>query len=229
MSETQQQMQPNEPNARTETGELKDLQSTTPETKPETTQETKPETKAEEGKTLVTEKKEVAKPGAPEKYGDFKAPEGFEIDKDAMADALPVFKKLGLNQDQAQELVDFYAKTSQKAADAPVKFWQDQQQKWRDEVMADPEIGGKIDQVKATVAKAIDGLGDTKLANDFREAMDFTGAGNNPAFIRAFYKLAQKVTEGTLVSGGGPSKAGQAAPGTGPRSVASALYPNLPE
>lgn len=234
MSETYQPTQPNEPGARTETGELKPV--TTPTETPETPKapaqpEPKPEAKIEEGKTLLSgkEAKTGAPAGAPEQYADFKAPENYELDKEAVAEATPIFKELGLNQDQAQRLVDLYAKTSQRAADAPVKFWQDQQQKWRDEVQADPELGGRLDQVKTTVARAIDGLGDQKLANDFREAMDYTGAGNNPAFIRAFYRLAQKVTEGSSVPGSGPSPMGQRAPGAGPRSVASALYPNLPE
>ena len=178
--------------------------------------------------SLLNEKPKAAAEGAPEKYEDFKAPEGFEIDKEALADALPVFKDLGLSQAAAQKLVDFYATVSQKAADAPVKLWQETQQKWIEEVKADPEIGGKLDQVKATVSRAIDGLGDPKLANDFRAAMDYTGAGNNPAFIRAFYRLAEKVSEGGNVVGNRPSPLGQVAPGAAPKSAAHTLFPNLP-
>lgn len=198
---------------------------------PEKKQE--PEAKADDkDKSLLNEDakdKKAAPSGAPEAYTDFTAPEGFEIDKDAIANALPLFKELNLPQSAAQKLVDFYAKTSQEAANAPIKFWQDQQTKWRDEIKADPEIGGKLDQVKATTSRMLDSLGDPKLVADFREAMDFTGAGNNPAFIRAFYKLASKLTEGTPVHGAKPSAEGQKAPGTGPKSVASAMYPNLPE
>lgn len=139
-----------------------------------------------------------------------------------MTEASGLFKELGLPQAGAQRLVDLYAKISQSAADAPLQLLQDQQTKWRDEIKADPEIGGKLDQVRATVSKAIDGLGDAKLAQAFREAMDFTGAGNNPAFIRAFYKLAQKVTEGSHVSGNPPNAAKK------PQSAAQAMYPGLP-
>ena len=230
---------PNTTEARTETGEIKDATaiSTTPETTPapEPKVETKPdaapapEAKTED-KSLLNQKDEKAAakaaPGAPEKYADFKAPEGFEIDKATLESALPVFKELGLGQDQAQKLVDFYATVSQKAADAPFQLWKETQQKWVDEIKADPEIGGKLDQVKATVSKAIDGLGDPKLANDFRAAMDYTGAGNNPAFIRAFYKLASKLSEGGTVIGGGP--VGQVEPGKGQQSAAHRLFPNLP-
>lgn len=235
MSDTSQPTQPNEPEARTPTGELKDQQ--TPPTKTEGTQPdpsktTPTDTKADDkDKSLLNQgdKKPEDKPAAPETYADFKAPEGFEIDKDAIAEALPIFKELGLTQDQAQSLVDFYAKTSQKAANAPVDYWKAQQETWRNEIKADPVIGGRLDQVRAETSRMVDSVGEPKLAADFREAMDLTGAGNNPAFIRFFHAMAKKFGEGTLVSGSGPTKQGQAAPGAAPKSVASALYPNLPE
>ena len=65
------------------------------------------------------------------------------------------------------------------------------------------------------------------LAAEFRKAMDVTGAGNNPAFIRAFYKLAQKVTEGHIVTNGKPSPLGQTAPDAAPKSASGTFYPNL--
>lgn len=172
--------------------------------------------------TLLTEPEKPA--GAPEAYKDFTVPEGFELDKTMAKEAGDLFKTMNLDQSQAQKLVDFYASKSQEAAQAPYKLWHDTQEAWRNEVKADPEIGGKLDQVKSTISKAIDGLGDAKLAAGFREAMDFTGAGNNPAFIRAFYRLAQKVTEGTNVPAGGPAQV--TPPGQRP-SAAEALYPNL--
>lgn len=209
--------------------------TTDPSGTPDTTTKDSPSKTSSDGdgSTLLTEgtKKpdEVAK--APDKYSDFKPPahwneQGWELDKDLIANAVPLFKDLNLSQDQAQRLIDFYTKVSEDEYTKSSTTVREQTEKWVSEVKADPEIGGKLDQVKATVSKAIDGLGDPKLASDFREAMDFTGAGNNPAFIRAFYKLAQKVTEGTIVSGGRPSPV--RAPADGPRSAAKALYPNLP-
>lgn len=177
---------------------------------------------AKDGKSLLNEgTKPAADVAAPEAYADFTLPDGFEANDEIMTEAKTVFKDLNLPQASAQRLVDMYAKVSQTAAEAPFKLWQDTQADWVSKVKADPEIGGKLDQVKATISKAIDGLGDSKLASDFREAMDYTGAGNNPAFIRAFYRLASKITEGSHVSG---APGGQTAK---PRSAASAMYPNL--
>jgi hypothetical protein len=177
--------------------------------------------------SLLNKDEPKAPAGAPEKYEDFKVPEGFELDEKVAAEIAPIFKDLGLNQAQAQRLVDFYTAKTQESADAPMKLWRETQDRWVNEIKADPEIGGKLDQVKVTVSRAIDSLGDPKLASEFKEAMDYTGAGNNPAFIKAFYKLAQRVTEGTPVAGGKPSSLGQVNPSAPPKSAAARLYPNL--
>ena len=89
-------------------------------------------------------------------------------------------------------------------------------------------MGPKLDSVLDTISKAINGLGDAKLATDFRSAMDYTGAGNNPVVIKALWKLAAQVTEGSHVAGLNPAAAGQQRPGAGPPTTAKALYPNLP-
>lgn len=183
------------------------------------------ESKPTEGEpSLVNaEAKPVAKPeGAPEKYAAFTLPEGYEANEPVLTEATGIFKDLGLSQGQAQKLVDFYSKVSADAADAGVKLWQDTQSAWRDEVKADPVIGGqKLGPVMATINKAISTIGNAKLISEFREAMNITGAGNNPAFIRAFHSLAQKLVEGGPVSGRPESS--QKPPAT----AGAALYPNL--
>lgn len=239
----------NDAAARTATGELKDQSGQTTQTsttkdagseKDPTQDKTAQEGKKDgddvsflndkEGKTddkEAKEGKEGAKTGAPEKYEAFKLPEGFEANEEVMTEASGVFKELGLPQEGAQKLVDLYAKQAQAAANAPVEYWQKMQKDWVAEIKADKDLGGKLPEVRSTISKAIDTLG--PLAAPFREAMDLTGAGNNPAFVRALYKLAQSLTEGAHVSGGGPSVAGQTEPGKSTRpSAASALYPNLP-
>jgi hypothetical protein len=226
----------NEEAARTETGELKDQgaqpgTTTTPETTKPTQEATKPE-KAEDKKSIVNEgapKAEKAAEGAPKEYTAFKVPDGFEMPEETSKEVNAMFKDMNLSQEAGQKLIDYYAKQSQQAAEAPIKFWMETQEKWQNEVRLDPEIGPKLNDVRTTISKAIDGMGNPKLASDFRDAMDYTGAGNNLAFIKAFYRLAQQVTEGTHVAGAGPSKFGQAAPGTGERpSLAHSLYPKLP-
>lgn len=206
--------------------------SSTSKTTEQETDKFKEKTEDKSEKTLLNqdekkdgEKKEEAKPGAPEKY-EFKAPEGFTLDEKAVEDASKVFKELGLPQEGAQKLIDLYIAKSNEAAQAPYDLWKETQENWVKEIKADPEIGGKLDQVRSTTAKAIDSLG-PKLAEQFREAMEFTGAGNNPAFVKAFYNLAQRVTEGGHVSGSGPTKQSQSTTGNAVPSAAEAIYPHL--
>lgn len=187
-----------------------------------TNQPTSATPKEGEPALVNAETKPEAKPeGAPEKYAAFTLPEGATANESVITEASGIFKELGLSQAQAQRLVDFYSKDSLKAADAGVKLWQDTQQTWRDEVKNSPDIGGaKLGPVMATINKAINTIGDAKLIDGFREAMNITGAGNNPAFIRAFYAMAQKLTEGGPVSGS-PTAAKPQLTG------AAAMYPNL--
>src|SRR6266403_750438 len=106
----------NSPEARTGDGTLKDqtppTETTTPtppEKKPEggsfltqtplEKKEGEPDPKAKEGdgKAPEGDKKPDAE-GAPEKYADFKVPEGFKFDEKALLEATTAFKELGLSQ-----------------------------------------------------------------------------------------------------------------------------------
>lgn len=170
---------------------------------------------------------------APDAYADFKAPEGFEIDKDAVAKVAPIFKELGLNQEGAQKLVSAYAEISQAAANSLMESSANKQKEWATQIKSDPEIGGnKLAQTKATISQALDSILSKADAKAFREAMDYTGAGNHPAFARGLFKLASLLTEAPSrdhVNGNGPTKEGTRAPGTSERpSTAKAIYPNLP-
>ncbi len=199
-----------------------------------TTTEVKPEAKPtilnDDGTPKVEAKPEVkpeAKPTAPEKY-EFTAPEGFELREEAIAKATPIFKELGLTNEQAQKLVTLQSEFAKEAAEAPYAAYDAMRQEWQGKVKADPEIGGILPKVKETIGRALDSIGSPELVAEFKSAMDLTGAGDHPAFVKAFYKLAQAVTEGKHVSGSGPSPHGQSPSGKTERpSAASAMYPNL--
>lgn len=178
--------------------------------------------------TILNEKEPVAPQGAPEKYEDFKVPEGHTLDEAVATEFTTLAKDMNLSQSQAQSLVDFYVAKTQEAFSAPFDTYKRMQEEWVEQVKSHPEIRGKLDQVKSTIAGALDGLGDAALATDFRRAMDLTGAGNHPAFVRVLYKLAQAVTEGSGVKGTGPSPHGQNQGQAARPSIANALYPNLP-
>jgi hypothetical protein len=227
--------------ARTSDGTIADqgtVQSnaqTTTEQKTETTpQKTE---QSNDGKSILNQKaegerkEEPAAKGAPEKYEDFKVPDGIKLDPAVIAKAAPIFKELGLPQEGAQKLVDMYRELSAEAAAAPYKAYQDTVAGWLKEAQDHPDLRGKLgpgQEVNVRIGKLMDSLPDQKLASDFRSVMDITGAGNNPAFIRVMDYVAKQLTEGTHVAGNGPGPGGQSAPGSASRpSAAAAIWPGL--
>lgn len=225
--------------ARTTDGTLKDQVSTTttepasppPTEKPPSADSstTKPSSEPSTKPSLLNEgeKPPADKPVAPEAYKDFKAPEGFEFNKEKVAEASAIFKGLGLTQDQSQQLMDLYGKAMVESEKSALDLWSKTQTDWRKEVM-DSDLGGQIDQVKATISKGLDVLGDPKLVAAFKQTMDLTGAGNNINFVRVFHNMAKLLTEGGAASASRPSAAGMPAGEQRPRSAAQAMYPNLP-
>ncbi len=195
----------NSPEARTMTGEIKD-QSLSAQTTP-------PTPKA---------------PAAPESY-TFTAPEGAKLDDAIVADATPVFKELGLTQDQAQTLVNWYAKQASSQSKAIETAVANMRAEWVSQIKADPEIGSKLNShVIPEIGRLKDQL-EPGLRREFEAAMNLTGAGDHPAFIKAFYALAQRVNEGTHVTGLNPSPNGQSSSGVVRRpSAAAAMFPGLP-
>jgi len=238
MSEAQQPTVVQSPEGveRTPTGEIVDQTGKTEATTSTTPEPVKTEAETDTTKTTEPGKTEPAKgdksllndkdaAGAPEKYADFKVPDGYELDKAVAEKISPMFKEMNLSQDQAQKLVDFYVAETKESQERPFKAYTDLRKEWRDSVASGP-LGDKLSDVKVTVSRVIDSL-PADVAKGFREAMDLTGAGDNPFFIQAIYAWAQKLAPGTHVPAGGVSKFANAVDGK-PRSAGSALYPNLP-
>lgn len=224
---------PNDPAARSPTGEILEPS----QIKPSTT-ETTPKLNADgTPASTSTPPDQTAKPAdgkAPDAY-DFKAPEGYTVDSKLVDEVTPIFKEMGLNQDQAQKLFDVHTKALIDAAKAPTTAYETMRTDWQAKVKADPDLakatnGDKtgLDAVKLDIGRALNAIGDAALVTEFKSAMDLTGAGDHPAFVKALWKLSQHITEGKHVAGGNPSPHGQRAPGTTDKpSPAAALYPNL--
>lgn len=203
----------------------------TPEPKPtpDGTPEPKPEPKLNADGSPVTPEPKPDAPVVPEAYADFKAPDNYTIDPKTIEAATPIFKELGLTQDQAQKLVTFHTEQLLAAAKGPQDAYAATRTEWQTKTQADTEMKSYgFDKVKTDIGRALDSLGAPDLVKDFKAAMDITGAGDHPAFVKAMWKLSQFVGEGKHVSGAGPSRAGQIAPGKSEKpDLAHALYPNL--
>jgi hypothetical protein len=211
-------------------------ETTTPTTQPTPdgntllTQE-QPNAPAKTEPTKADDAKDAKAPAAaPEKYEDYKVPEGFDLDPAVKAEADAIFKGMNLSQAQAQTLVDFYTAKTLESSQQPYQAWKAMTDTWRDEAANHPDLKGKLgpgQEVNLRIARALESLGDRQLTNDFRALMDLTGAGNNQAFIRVINALASRAVEGTAVNGRGPAEV--AVPGAATRpSPAQALYPHLP-
>lgn len=147
--------------------------------------------------------------GPPEAY-ELTAPEGMTLDTETLAEADPVFRELGLNNEQAQQLVPIAAKFGERiaaqAADAAntaiLNEVTAQRKAWVADAKADPEIGGaNWDATTELSAKALDALGYTK-GSPFRNFLSESGLGNHPEMIRAFRKVGEIVSEdGDFVRG----------------------------
>lgn len=129
---------------------------------------------------------------------------------------------------RAQALLDLYGKALTKASETGSQAWNDLQAKWEVDAKADPVIGGaNLDPALANISKLIDqystgpdGKADPAFASQFRDALDLTGAGNNPAVIRFLSTVAKAlVKEGTPVQPGSP--------GNSERTAAQILYPDM--
>jgi hypothetical protein len=159
----------------------------------------------DEGEAQSEEKPETR---APEEYADFALPEGITMDEAQIAEFRSFAKEHDLTQEQAQKVLEFGAAKVRERAEAPYKLWSETQRKWQAEVKADPEIGGaKFEQsIKDAGLVFVPGegnpfVGSAEEAKTLREALDATGAGNNPAVVKLFVKMGRLLAEPAPFSG----------------------------
>jgi hypothetical protein len=154
----------------------------------------------------------------PVEYKDLKVPEGIQADSPTLTAFTETAGKLGISQSAAEALIAQFGPEMAKAATGPYKAWAETQNAWVATVKADPEIGGdNFTRMTSTIAKVLD---DPRFADPgTREALNLTGAGNNPALIRTLYRMAQALTEGEHVAGNPPRQT---------KSTAELLYPTHP-
>lgn len=164
-------------------------------------------------------------PVVPEKYADFKLPDGVKLDDATLKMATDTFKELGLTQEGAQKLVDIYAKNGLEAAQAPFKAWADLQKTWLADI--GDRFGSRADAVRTDITKAIGTL-PPSLSRAFTAALDLTGAGSHPDVVEALHILLKPHVEGGSVREGNISPQANKAPGEPSKpSPAEAMYPHL--
>ena len=182
--------------------------------------------KTEDGEKKGEEKKAETK--APEEYSEFTVPEGTTLDEQTATEFKGLAKELDLTQEQAQKLLDFGGEKLRARIEAPYKLWAKTQADWQAEVKADPEIGGtKLEQsIKDAALVFVPGESNPFVksaaeAQALRDALNMTGAGNNPAMVKFFVKIGALLKEPGPLSGG-PVKDSQ-------ESLLAKMYPKMSE
>ena len=164
------------------------------------------------GETKPGEQGEGKEGAAPEAY-TFTAPEGIELDSAAVEQFSVLAKELKLSGPDAQRVADIGAAMIQRQAEQQVATVKG----WISESKTDKEFGGDAFDSNMSVArKAIDTFGSEKL----KAAMESSGLGNHPEFVRFAFKVGKAISEGTFVKSG-------ASGGGHPADAAKKLYPGM--
>lgn len=155
--------------------------------------------------------KEDDKPaGAPEKYEDFTAPEGAELDTEIMAGFGEIAKELNMNQESAQKVID---KMAPIMAARQAAQMEQLRTTWHEQSTADKEFGGdKLQESTALAAKAMSQFATPEL----KEVLNATGLGNHPEIVRMMVRVGKALSEDKVITG--------AQKPAGIRTIAEALY-----
>ena len=147
-------------------------------------------------------------------------PEGVALDEGVLTEFQGLANSLKLNSEQAQTLMKLHVSQVEQVMKAFTEgaqtTWNETQTAWRNEILADPEIGGaKAKETQTLLGRALDEFGSPEA----RQALNLTGAGNSLPLVKMFAKMAKQ-----LVGEGTPVPAGQGRNNPKGGSIAERLY-----
>lgn len=155
---------------------------------------------------------------APEKY-EFKAPEGMTLDQALVDKVSPIFKELGLTQEQANKLFNAYAENVKVSTAAIAKAQDDSFNKFveglKDETIK--SLGADYEKELSFAARARDRFASTELI----EKLNQSGFANDKDMIGLFIKIGKLISEDKTINGA----AGQ--PGAEGKVTASQMFPSM--
>lgn len=172
-------------------------------------------------------------------YESFSIPEGFEMDEASTADVGALAKEFGLDQAQAQKMVDKHIDIVSKSLDSATAAKESALKEWASQTMADKEFGGSnLSENIAGARKAmnsfsqpaVDADGKALLHQDgslkgqqmseVEVLMNESGWGNHPAMIRVFHRINQAISQDHFVQG-------DMKPREQKKSAAETMYPSM--
>jgi hypothetical protein len=134
----------------------------------------------------------------------FALPEGTEVSEEHMNTFVEVMNDADLSPaERGQKIIDLQTNlmeaATEQASNAAITAWDELQGTWQTELKALPEIGG--DKLDASLASIKEGLERAGADEATFEALNQTGAGNNPHLVKLLYTLTRNSAEGGPVSG----------------------------
>ena len=152
--------------------------------------------------TLIKEKKdaeakqaqEAKAKGAPEKY-DIKVPEGMTLDQTSLDKVSPIFKEIGLNNEQAQKLADAYMDIQKAQAEKQEASFQTFVKELKEETIK--ELGANYKEQLAFAAKVKERF----LSPETMEKLNATGLSNDKNIVSDLIKIGRLIAEDKLVDG----------------------------
>lgn len=133
---------------------------------------------------------------APEKY-ELSLPDGMKADAEVSGEFEATARKLGLTQEEAQELYALGAKANQRSAEAMLADVKALQESWLSAAQSDKEFGGEKLKENLAVAKTA-----LKFATpELKQILNETRLGDHPELIRWMYRVGKAMAEDTFVTG----------------------------
>jgi hypothetical protein len=126
----------------------------------------------------------------PEKYDNFKLPEGIKMDEKALEQFSPLAKELNLSQENAQKIIDVMSAKVKRDAEVNKEAFQKLQQGWAKQVKNDPDIGGDNFKQNANIAnRALNQFGGEEVAGILKDS----GLQNHPGLVKMFVKIGKAI------------------------------------
>jgi hypothetical protein len=169
------------------------------------------------------DKKDGEEAAVPVKLEELKLPEGVVLPEEMKGPLTTLFTEEKLTPAQQQKIIDLGVQKQQ----ADMDFWNKTKKEWRDEIKADPELGGQnLDRTKAVGNKVIQKFAsDPAHLAELQKDLVLLGLGNKRSFVKLLSNIA-KATGNDTLDDGTPGQ-GKTGGDNSFEAKAKRMYPNM--
>lgn len=204
--------------------EIETPQTTDATTEAAADQVTEATATTEAGADKAEAPKEAAETAAPEAFA-VTAPEGMEAfqgDFEKFSADMDGWLKANPNATAREALAEAAQRQARLATEGQGAVQEQMEARnkrvtdWEASLKSDKEFGGeKFDENISIYLKGVEASFD----NEARQALELTGLGSHPAFVRAFYEVGRKIADAPFATGAQPPQ--QA------KDLGARMYPNM--